>query len=160
MEARSTEQWLELLKSLGEKQFLQRHTGFFLVATDEAVELSTTVQTMVTEPRKKGSTMRRCFDVFWVAGAEAGQVRVGRSRSCDISFRHPSVSKLHALIEPEAKLLRVTDQGSRNGTQLNGKKLAPHEVTKVMPHDRLHFGSVQTLVLPAKEAIELLVRMA
>jgi hypothetical protein len=153
------EEWLELVKSLGEKTFLQRHPGFFLVSTDEGLEMSTTVQTLVPEAKKKGDTIRRRFDVFWVAGAAGGPVTVGRSRSCDISFRHPSVSKLHAMIEPEAKVLRVIDQGSRNGTQLNGKPLQPHEEVKAAPHDRLHFGSVQTLVLPNKDALELLARM-
>src|SRR4051812_38906911 len=132
MPSRSTEAWLELLRSLGEKQFIQRHPGFFLIATDEAADLSTTVQTVVPEAKKRGDTIRRRFEVFHVAPADGtGPVTVGRSRTCDISFRHPSVSKLLAVIELDGKLLRVIDQGSRNGTQLNGKMLTPQEKHKV-----------------------------
>jgi hypothetical protein len=157
---RSAEAWGELIRQLGAKQFIERHPGFFLLATEEAVELSTYMQTVVPDKNKAGAARRR-FEVHWVSrpGGEPGPVTVGRARTCEINFRHPSVSKVHAVLESDGKTLFVTDQGSRNGTQLNGKVLPARSRQKVVNHDRLHFGSVQTLVLATRDAIDLIGRM-
>lgn len=59
--------------------------------------------------------------------AAPGQpVTIGRSRSCDVTVRETTISKLHAAVvfDPDAGGYRITDQGSRHGTLIGGEKLA------------------------------------
>ena len=54
-----------------------------------------------------------------------GPLRVGRDPACDISFHDDStVSVNHAVFEPHPSgVLVLTDQGSTNGTFVNGHRI-------------------------------------
>jgi pSer/pThr/pTyr-binding forkhead associated (FHA) protein len=43
----------------------------------------------------------------------------------------------------------VSDAGSKNGTTVNGTRLAPRELVEVTNGDRVTFGSIETLFLDA-----------
>jgi hypothetical protein len=80
------------------------------------------------------------------------RVSLGRSTNKDIVLRHPNVSKFHAWFEmDEQSALYVADAEATNGTLLNGKKLAPRELTRVSSGDHLRFGSVECVACDPAE---------
>jgi pSer/pThr/pTyr-binding forkhead associated (FHA) protein len=64
---------------------------------------------------------------------------VGREATCDVVVEDKSVSRKHAVIEHRGEGWTVVDQGSANGTFVNGQKVAEAEL-----HDghELRFGMV------------------
>jgi hypothetical protein len=78
------------------------------------------------------------------------RISIGRATNKDIVLRHATVSKFHAWMEMgDTGELCVADSDSTNGSMLNGKALAPRELTKVQPGDRLRFGSVECVTSEA-----------
>jgi hypothetical protein len=71
-------------------------------------------------------------------------VTVGRAPEQDIPLQHPSVSKLHATLELDAKDLYVTDVGSLNRTFVNGEPITMR--TRLQPGDSIKFGAVRCAV--------------
>jgi len=58
-----------------------------------------------------------------IDGGEASRLLVGKGPTADLKLADPAVSRRHLALEIERGRLRVTDQGSTNGTQIDG-----HEV--------------------------------
>jgi hypothetical protein len=156
-------EWAELARSLGERKFVARHGGFFLLSTECAhAPAPEKLPTEGVVPKSK-TNARRSFEVLPVAKSEdeeAGPITVGRARKCDLRFDDPSVSKLHAHLTISDGGLVLKDMKSLNGTLLNGQPVAAEENVKVAVQDRIHFGSVQTMVLDAHELYKLLTTMA
>ena len=48
---------------------------------------------------------------------------IGRHKSCDLHLIHSCVSRRHAVISVDGGQVYLEDQGSSNGTYLNGKKI-------------------------------------
>ena len=76
---------------------------------------------------------------------------VGRSRDCDIVVEHPSVSNHHFRVTPRRAVQArsrcyVEDLGSKNGTFLNGVRLAPHERVGLRPRDTIRIPGARFLV--------------
>lgn len=68
-------------------------------------------------------------------------VSIGRALNCDIVLALSSVSKIHCLLHAEAGgKWTVSDQASRNGTLLNGKKLTPGNRVPLKDGDVLRIG--------------------
>ncbi|HUA49814.1 MAG TPA: DUF3662 and FHA domain-containing protein [Solirubrobacteraceae bacterium] len=71
---------------------------------------------------------------------------LGRGRQCDVVLNDPNVSRKHAEIRPRGGSWVVTDLGSTNGSQLNGRRIDGPEVLR--PGDELELGaSVITFTL-------------
>jgi hypothetical protein len=68
---------------------------------------------------------------------------VGRSPDAELLLADPSVSAEHARICVEDGGVRLSDEESKNGTTLNGRRLAPEDCPWLQPMDRLTFGRVQ-----------------
>ena len=64
---------------------------------------------------------------------------VGRQQECDLCIPLMVVSRKHCEINQDGGILRVRDLGSRNGTLVNGKKIADAVLN---PGDTLHIGPV------------------
>jgi hypothetical protein len=80
------------------------------------------------------------------------RVSVGRATNKDIVLRHPNVSKFHAWFEmDEQGSLYLADADATNSTLLNGKKLAPRELTRVGSGDHLRFGSVECVACDPRD---------
>jgi pSer/pThr/pTyr-binding forkhead associated (FHA) protein len=73
---------------------------------------------------------------------------VGRE-NCDILLLDGTVSRRHAEVTLEDGEITVTDLGSTNGTQVDGKRLAPNEPAPILPGAVVRFGSA-TLALPGE----------
>lgn len=76
-----------------------------------------------------------------------GEVRVGRDpATCPITLMDPKVSGNHATLKFEGGQLLVRDDGSNNGTHIDGARLPAHTWTAVLPNVRLRFGPVEFVV--------------
>ncbi|MCD6393990.1 MAG: FHA domain-containing protein [Planctomycetes bacterium] len=64
---------------------------------------------------------------------------VGRQQECDLCIPLMVVSRKHCEINHDGGVLRVRDLGSRNGTLVNGKKIADAVLNA---GDTLHIGPV------------------
>jgi hypothetical protein len=69
-----------------------------------------------------------------------GTTRIGRSRSCAIVIDHPAISREHTELIVRGARVVVRDLGSRNGTWVDGERIA-HEI-ELEHGGRLRFGSV------------------
>jgi hypothetical protein len=68
-------------------------------------------------------------------------ISIGRALNCDIILALGSVSKIHSLIHHEANgSWTYSDQASRNGSFLNGRRLPPGDRFPLKDGDRLVIG--------------------
>jgi len=79
-----------------------------------------------------------------VIGPQGGTI--GRGRQADIVLNDPNVSRQHAEIRPRGGSWVITDLGSTNGSQLNGRRIDGTEVLRA--GDEIELGaSVMTFTL-------------
>ena len=64
--------------------------------------------------------------------------RIGRNQDNDIVLNHDRVSRYHAEIVREDKLLKVVDKGSRNGVWVNGQRVK--DSAELKSGDKLRIG--------------------
>lgn len=82
-------------------------------------------------------------------GQDHGRITIGRATDCDIVLSSQTVSKVHAWFEiGDDGTHWVTDKGSRNGTRINGQRIAIDQPAAVEPGDRLDFGLVRAVFCP------------
>ena len=62
---------------------------------------------------------------------------------CPITLNEPRVSGVHATLRFENGSLEVRDEGSNNGTYVNGSRIPPHVFTQVPSGGALRFGPVE-----------------
>ena len=67
---------------------------------------------------------------------------IGREPNTSLSINHYAVSRRHAEITFAKGHFLLRDLGSKNGTFLNDKRLEPHSVHILNPHDQVRFGTV------------------
>ena len=87
---------------------------------------------------------------------EVGDVRIGRTTSCDVVIQHRSVSRHHATLritrgEPP---LEIVDAGSRNGTRLRGAALVSGEPAGFAIGEAVQLGEVTVLIHPRALALD------
>jgi pSer/pThr/pTyr-binding forkhead associated (FHA) protein len=70
-----------------------------------------------------------------------GKFTIGRSLDRDIAIADSSVSRLHATIVAHAGVHSVSDEGSANGTSINGMPLPPRQSRELLPGDILGVGN-------------------
>ena len=75
-------------------------------------------------------------------------VNVGRAEYNDIVLSDPSVSTVHAKLQRREELWILTDQGSTNGTWVDGERVADEAV--LTPGASIRFGEVKVLFDPAE----------
>src|SRR4051794_29706057 len=114
------------LAQLGRDGFEARYGRHFLVFSDSS--LADDVALFVnTESRDLDELLgggRPELDVRpLVSKGEA--VKLGRDAACDVVLRHGRVSSQHAEVTRAGGLVLVTDLGSKNGTRVNGARIAP-----------------------------------
>lgn len=71
---------------------------------------------------------------------------IGRSPTSDIPLPDPSVSTQHAALFLDGLSVQLRDEGSKNGTTLNGRLLEPGKLRWLQPMDRVTFGRVRAFV--------------
>ena len=76
------------------------------------------------------------------------ETRLGRSAENCFALDDMTVSRRHATVRVDARgLVSLTDEGSTNGTFLNGIRLEPNRTVTIDDGDRLQFGSGVVLKL-------------
>jgi hypothetical protein len=137
------------LDELGHDGFVQRYGRFFLVLTnpDDLESFAGFVNTAsrdsseILEGRGKMQDVDIRPLVAAHAGSEGGRVTIGRE-GADVELASKKVSKLHAVFTLPGGLPSLADTGSKNGTWLNGRILAPNQAVPVDVGDTITFGSV------------------
>lgn len=80
---------------------------------------------------------------FFIRNSEANENRsfigVGTDPTCDLTFPEEDLSLRHGFFKA-VKGMSFTDAGSKNGTFVNGVKLAPRKSKKLSNHDEMRFG--------------------
>lgn len=80
------------------------------------------------------------------AGEMPRLMTIGRSPTSDVPLPDPSVSTQHASLFLDGLSVQLRDEGSKNGTTLNGRKLEVGKLRWLQPMDRLTFGRVRAFV--------------
>ena len=70
------------------------------------------------------------------------QLTLGRDPSNEIVISDPQVSRQHARITRQGKLVVIEDLGSTNGTHLNGQRLIPHQPRVLRDGDEIRLGKL------------------
>lgn len=94
--------------------------------------------------------------VAWMVPRHAGGqvLTLGRAPAADVVIRHPSVSSLHLILVPlEDGGWQVCDQGSSNGTQLNGVQLPRGSFLKIQTGDVLGISKLVEATVLSPEAL-------
>ena len=106
------------------------------------------VETDAGEPRRVATRLHVVVTVDGIVSSmqlpASGDVKIGRSTSCDFPIEHPSVSRAHALLKVEP--LSILDVGSRNGTRVRGEKLQSGIPTKIGVGEAIQIGDATLLV--------------
>ena len=68
------------------------------------------------------------------------RVTIGRTRANNYPIKDPTVSQKHAVIEWRVDCWMLTDVGSSNGTDVNGKVLVENEPMRLRNGDLIRFG--------------------
>lgn len=91
----------------------------------------------------------------WTQRSDAAEVRfefdqarivVGRSAGADVQLPHPAVSGTHASLRAHGAGYAIVDEGSTNGTRVNGRRIAPGRPKPLRTGDRIEIGGFQLRV--------------
>jgi hypothetical protein len=104
----------------------------------------------VAEPLEERGQARAQSALLLIDGKRVvvslGGATVGRSRQADIVLNDPNISREHAEIRPRGGSWVITDLGSTNGSQLNGRRIEGSEVLR--SGDEIELGaSLMTFTL-------------
>ena len=88
---------------------------------------------------------------FGVQFELAGRCTIGRSSSCTIQLLDEKVSRVHAILDADGDGYLLRDQGSSNGTGLNGELML--EPARLEPGDELAVGHNLMLFDPSLEIL-------
>ena len=72
-----------------------------------------------------------------------GSHRIGADSGCELCLDHPTVSRHHAELEVAGRRLTIHDRGSRNGTYVDGSRVAE---AVLHPGAELGFGQVRLVL--------------
>lgn len=90
-------------------------------------------------------TFQHEFDV------DRRQILLGRRGGVDVLLPHPKVSLVHARIERQGADYHLSDEGSTNGTRLNGAAVPVGQRRTLRDGDRIVIGGFQLLVSIAEK---------
>lgn len=83
-------------------------------------------------------------------------ITIGRTANNDIVINDATVSKFHGFFRVVDDRLELVDAGSRNGTKVMGRALAPKQPMAVTPGTRIRFGTVDLVLHNPREAWDLI----
>jgi hypothetical protein len=154
-----------LALSLTREQFRTRFACFFLCA-DLGVGQSTRPQrteAFLAEENTESYTGPMPGSPFAAAVVKVQEtfpsmIMLGRTLNNDIVVGDTSISKFHAFFRVGPATVEVADAGSRNGTFVGDKKLAPKQMERIKPGDRVRFARLAFQLLDAPACWDWLVR--
>jgi predicted component of type VI protein secretion system len=90
------------------------------------------VQLVVVQGKPEGMTIPLALPQF----------KIGRGVGCQLKPNDDQVSREHSMFEVTSDSVFLQDLGSRNGTEVNGKKLAPHDPIHLKNGDLVKIGAL------------------
>lgn len=75
---------------------------------------------------------------------------VGRGEESHFAIEDEQVSKVHCTIRVEGPVCTIVDSGSRNGTSVNGRRLAPKVAQRLRNLDELKIGTHRLVLLSGR----------
>jgi len=93
---------------------------------------------------------RFCDQCGFPVGQEEADLIFGRSEECSVRFSDPTVSRRHARAVCVGGVWYLRDEGSKNGTFVNGKRLYPRAWRKLQLGDQIRLGAKVILRLTEK----------
>lgn len=87
---------------------------------------------------------------------QPGCYTAGRAPSCEIACAHETISETHCKFEAFGSIWSIKDEGSKNGTFVNGKRLAPNEQSPLKFGSKIMLGEAQFLFLGTDDAFDLI----
>jgi len=97
-------------------------------------------------PAAPRATLRLVGESISLDLPKDGEYVVGRDPTCDFAIADATVSRRHATLYVREGTLSVRDEGSTNGTYLNGARIEPSTEHTLQPGDKLQFGFVKLRV--------------
>ncbi|PWT95638.1 MAG: hypothetical protein C5B55_01025 [Blastocatellia bacterium] len=76
---------------------------------------------------------------------DEGSLTIGRSNEADIVIDDDSLSRVHASLNRDGERVWITDEGSRNGSFVNGREVPP-EGTALVDADEIGLGNTTIVV--------------
>jgi pSer/pThr/pTyr-binding forkhead associated (FHA) protein len=76
---------------------------------------------------------------------DQGRIAIGRSAGADVRLPHLSVSESHATLEQSGGGYSLRDEGSTNGTHVNGVLLVPLRARTLQTGDEIEIGAFQLI---------------
>lgn len=73
------------------------------------------------------------------------KMTVGRTDERDICIKDPTVSTMHCTLIRRNNLFYVRDEGSTNGTRINGEAIEPHVEQQLNNSDVLRIGGIELM---------------
>ncbi|MBI5496415.1 MAG: FHA domain-containing protein [Deltaproteobacteria bacterium] len=152
---------------LGLEAFCARHPDPFLVRLDERGGRDDATPWVFAKPgaakappgrllQPVAGFMARVFEVVKTSGSGARHVvALGRAADNDIVIEERSISKAHARLKRTAAgEWEVEDAGSRNGTRVNGTRVALDTARALRSGDVVNFGDVSCLFISSRDLFE------
>lgn len=111
---------------------------------DEELDVDTSVLAMSRENETVSKLVPLSDDKGEVILLIEGDTRIGRKRSlCDYCIDDSSVSRVHAIISKNDKVVKVRDAGSTNGTFINDRRIEVDEVMEANVGDLISIAGLQ-----------------
>lgn len=101
---------------------------------------------------REAPALRRPARSLAVTVAEGEPCSIGRAGQASVELADPEVSRRHARLELVRGVLYVCDEGSSNGTFLNGKPLDGESI-EVVPGDDIDVGNTRITVNGMEAAV-------
>jgi FHA domain len=136
------------LEALGRDGFAERYGRWFLVLTeadavDSFAEFVNTASRDIQDILTSGRRDLNGVDIHALKPRGGRkEVTIGRDGADVILPRSGGVSKLHAIFAMGGGLPSLSDSGSKNGTWLNGARLAHGRAVPVDAGDTIQFANV------------------
>lgn len=143
--------------ALPKETFKARFTGpFLLEISPEAGEEVAGNETRIFDPARVKNELAPSLQASRIVYfGDGSSFAAGRNASCEISCRHTTVSETHARFESFGSIWSIKDEGSKNGTMLNGRRLNAQEQCPLKFGTKITFGEAQFLFLGTDDAFDL-----
>jgi pSer/pThr/pTyr-binding forkhead associated (FHA) protein len=78
---------------------------------------------------------------------------IGRQEGCQLVLQHPYISDVHVRIGYDGQFFLIEDCGSKNGTYIDGARLAPGETPTLYSETRVTLGAIDALFIFDEDGI-------
>jgi pSer/pThr/pTyr-binding forkhead associated (FHA) protein len=75
---------------------------------------------------------------------------IGRGEECHFPIDDEQVSRVHCRVKVEGSVVTIVDAGSRNGTLVNGRRIAPSAAHRLRHLDEFTVGSHRVVLLTGR----------